>query len=161
MNFLKRKQVQLSFPKCPESPKDDSITSLETYARDKLIYEMHILNNFLESLYKEPERLYGFNTNYSRDDKWVKICNNHIDYVKDILNSNYGNGTTKKCRYCDKVFQGYMAGAMLEYHNNAIHKKELEQEGAINMAIMGTFAFAILNSITFSFPNTNSNTIKE
>lgn len=154
MNFLKRKQKEPTYPKSPEPPKDDSITSLETYARDKLIYDMHILNNFLESLYKEPK--HQWDKNYSRDERWVKICNSHIGYVQDVLNSNYGDGATKKCKYCDKVFKGYMAGAMLEYHNNSMHKDKLEEERKENMLSIGMIGIAIFKTIAGNLTNIDS-----
>lgn len=155
MKLFKDKQIQPQSHKCPEPPKDDSITTLEIYARDRLKHEMYILNNFLESLYKEPE--YSFDRTYKRDNRWVKICNNHIDCVKDVVNSNYGDGVTKKCKYCNTVFNGYMAGAKLEYHNNTMHKEQLEKEYTANIVCAGLVMGVILNSITKSLPNTNPN----
>jgi hypothetical protein len=146
--MFKRKPIIPPTPKCPEPPKDSSITSLETYARDRLKYDMHILNNFLELLYKAPEYI-------SKDNRWVKICNNHIGYVQDILNSNYGDGATKKCKYCNSVFNGYMAGAMLEYHKNTKHKKEVETEMAITCACIGTVLIGIFGSLTDNLSTTS------
>lgn len=155
MKLFKSKQIQPQNPIYPEPPKDDSITTLEIYARDRLKHEMYILNNFLESLYKEPTN--QWDTNYSKNERWVACCNNHIKYVQDVLNYNYGNGAIKKCKYCDSVFNGYMAGAKLDYHNNIMHKQEIEKECTISMACIGLFMIAVANAIDKNLPAVNPN----
>ena len=148
-NIFKKHQPINITPHYPASPENDNIETLECYARDKLIYDMHILNNFLEGLYEKKE--YKFDQdNYSKDDKWVKICDNHIKYVREDLHFNYGNGTNLKCKWCEATFSGYMAGAKREYHQHLKHQDIIELETSLSMACMGAMVCSMFNAISSS-----------